>query len=559
MVASEVFTASCYRHFVSDAMEIREAGDSALLLELDEVINVSVNARAVAIAAAVRRAALRGVRDVVPAYRSVAVHFDPLSIDVDTVRDTLTRSAEAAPDSSEGKTLVIPVQYGGEMGPDLRDVAAFAGVSSDEVVARHTGMRYRVFMLGFLPGFAYMGTVDESIAMPRHASPRLKVPAGSVGIAGRQTAIYPRQSPGGWQLIGRTPVSLFNAHRVPAALVAPGDTVRFVRDKITSPAQAGHYDARPAEAGHDTRSITVLRPGLLTTIQDGGRWGHQASGVPVSGPMDRVSHRMANALVGNDETAALLEATLLGPEIRIESSALVAVAGADLGARLDAEDVPLHRPIKCRPGSVLRFRERRSGARAYIAFGGGITTPAVLGSRATHTYCGLGGVQGRAIAVGDRLPLGSERGISPWRVVNVPQRASAGGAKVRVLPGPQHDHFPAQALDLLQRTRFTVTSQSDRMGYRLEGGTIPRVEGHEMISDVTFAGALQVPPSGDPILLMSDRQTSGGYPQIAIVITADLPIAGQLAPGDWIEFEVCTRHQALSALIAQEGTILALQ
>jgi biotin-dependent carboxylase-like uncharacterized protein len=368
---------------------------------------------------------------------------------------------------------------------------------------------------------------------------------------------------------------LFNPHRVPAALVAPGDTVRFVRDKICAdhpgPAKAGHYDrhgsaaafalraSAPKEAGHYGRSITILRPGLFTTIQDGGRWGHQASGVPVSGPMDRLSHRVANALVGNEPTAALLEATLAGPEIRIEGGAVLAITGADLGARLDAEDVPLHRPVRCRPGAVLRFSERRSGARAYIAFSGGIAVPSVLGSRATHTHCGLGGVDGRTIAAGDRLPLGDDRPVSPWRVISVPHTSTTAGARLRVLPGPQLDDFPAEAIDILQRTRFTVTPQSDRMGYRLVGGTIPRIEGREMISDVTFAGALQVPPSGDPILLMSDRQTTGGYPQLATVITADLPIAGQLAPGDWVEFEICTRHQAMSALIAQEGAILALQ
>jgi KipI family sensor histidine kinase inhibitor len=547
-------------------VKIREAGDSALLLELDEVINVSVNAHAIAIAAAMRRAGLPGIRDVVSTYRSVGVHFDPLSIDVEKVRATLTRSGDAPPAISEGKTVVIPVQYGGEMGPDLRDVAAFAGISPDEVVARHTAARYRVFMLGFLPGFAYMGTVDESIAMPRHVTPRLKVPAGSVGIAGRQTGVYPRDSPGGWQVIGRTPVALFNSQRVPAALVAPGDTVRFVRDRIRSdvvsgfsrtgdgPPKGGHYDR-----GHYDRSVTILRPGLFTTIQDEGRWGHQASGVPVSGPMDRVSHRVANALVGNEPTAALLEATLSGPEIRIDNGAVIAVTGANLGARLDAEEVPLHRPIRCRPGAVLRFGERRAGARAYIAFSGGLTVPAVLGSRATHTHCGMGGVNGRPVVAGDRLPLGDERTVSSSRVISIPNPRVDGGAKLRVLPGPQLDSFPHEALETLQRTRFTVTSQSDRMGFRLTGGTIPRIEGHEMISDVTFAGALQIPPSGDPILLMSDRQTTGGYPQLATVITADLPTAGQLAPGDWIEFEVCTRHQALSALIAQEGAILALQ
>jgi KipI family sensor histidine kinase inhibitor len=540
---------------------IREAGDSALLLELDEVINVSVNAQAIAIAAAVRRAGLPGIRDVVSTYRSVAVYFDPLTLDIEILRDTLTHAADSPPALAEGKTVVIPVQYGGDMGPDLSAVAAFAGVSPDEVVARHAGVRYRVFMLGFLPGFAYMGTVDETIAVPRHATPRMKVPGGSVGIAGRQTGVYPRDSPGGWHLIGRTQMSLFNPQRTPAALVSPGDTVRFVRDKIIAPVVSGfsRTSEGPAKAGHYVRSITVLRPGLFTTIQDAGRWGHQASGVPVSGPMDRLSHRVANALVGNEPTAALLEATVAGPELRLENGAVIAVTGADLSARLDAEEIPLHRPVKCRPGAVLRFGERRSGARAYIAFSGGITVPPVLGSRATHTYCGLGGLDGRPVVAGDRLPLGEERTVSPWRVVSTPPRSVSGGAKVRVLPGPQLDFFPPDALEVLERTRFTVTSQSDRMGYRLIGAAIPRLAGREMISDATFGGAVQVPPSGDPILLMSDRQTSGGYPQIATVITADVPMAGQLAPGDWIEFEICTRHQAMSALIAQEGTILALQ
>ena len=455
----------------------------------------------------------------------------------------------------------IPVCYGGDFGPDLDAVAGHAGLTGEEVVRIHTAGTYRVFMLGFLPGFSYMGTVDETIAMPRRATPRVKVPAGSVGIAGRQTGVYPRESPGGWQLIGRTPVSLFNPNRVPAALVAPGDTVRFVRDKISAPVVSGFSRTTegPAKAGHYVRSITVLRAGLFTTIQDIGRWGHQASGVPVSGPMDRLSHRVANALVGNEPTAALLEVTLAGPEIRIENGAVIAVTGADLGARLDAEDIPLHRPMKCRPGAVLRFGERRSGARAYIAFSGGITVSPMLGSRATHTYSGLGGLDGRPIAAGDRLALGHERAVSPWRVISTPRKSATGGVRVRVMPGPQLDYFPPEAIELLQRTRFTVTSQSDRMGYRLTGATIPRVEDREMISDATFAGALQVPPSGDPILLMSDRQTSGGYPQIATVITADLSMAGQLAPGDWIEFEICTRQQAMSALIAQEGAILALQ
>lgn len=540
-------------------MRISEAGDSALLLELDEVINVSVNAQAIAIATELRRASLPGVRDVVSTYRTVAVHFDPLATDIDRVRDALTRAAGTPPAIVSGRTIVIPVQYGGEMGPDLPEVASFAGISPDEVVARHTGVSYRVFMLGFLPGFAYMGIVDQTIAMPRRESPRVRVPAGSVGIAGRQTGVYPRDSPGGWRLIGRTPVSMFNPHRAPAALVAPGDTVRFVRDRIPETAVTGRVDAAQPALEHGGRAITIVRPGLFTTIQDLGRFGHQVSGVPVSGPMDWQSHRIANALVGNEPGAALLEATLLGPEIRIESEAVIAIAGADLGARLDGSDVPLHRPIRCRPGAVLRFGERRSGARACVAFGGGIAVPPVLGSRATHTYSGLGGLNGRPVAAGDRLPLGDERAAGVSRALDVPLRRTSGGARVRVLPGPQGDHFPPEALEVLLRSRFTVTPSSDRMGYRLAGASIPRVAGREMISDATFTGALQIPPSGDPILLMADRQTTGGYPQLATVITADLPLAGQLAPGDWIEFEVCSRDQAIAALIAQEGLVRALQ
>jgi antagonist of KipI len=304
--------------------------------------------------------------------------------------------------------------------------------------------------------------------------------------------------------------------------------------------------------------VTVLRPGLFTTIQDRGRWGSQASGVPVGGALDRVSHESANALVGNDVDAATLEVTLLGPEIRLETAAVIAVSGANLTPQVDGADVSLNEPVACRPGSVLRFGERRSGTRAYLAFDGGIAVSPVLGSRATTPLCALGGVDGRALVAGDRLPLGSTTSARRTKRIDLPPIAS-GGARLRVLPGPQDDFFPAEAFDRMRRTRFTITSRSDRMGYRLEGAQIPRSAGREMISDATFVGGIQVPQSGEPIMLMSDRQTTGGYPQIATVITADLPAAGQLGPGDWVEFELCTRREALAALIAQEGKLLALR
>lgn len=563
------------------------AGDSALALEIGArsasklQADVDVNARAIAIARAVRRRAIGGVRDVVATFRSVTVFFDPLLTDVAAVAAALHEDTDATPSESSGRTIDVPVIYGGSAGPDLAQVAAFAGCSPETVIERHAGRAYRVFMLGFLPGFAYMAPVDETIAAPRRATPRLRVPAGSVGIAGLQTGIYPRDSPGGWQIIGRTAVTLFDPGNTPPALLAPGDQVRFVPTAADAVSGLGRTETRP---GADltsmgaTRFATVLRPGLLTTIQDAGRWGYQDLGVPVSGPMDQVAQRLANALLGNARNAATLEATWLGPELRMEQETWVAVAGADLHATIDGADMPLYAPVRCRAGSVLRFGDRRSGARACVAFDGGVAVPPVLGSRATHVLSGLGGIEGRALKAGDRVPLGDpwadpaphtvepavdRSGARPKSLVAVAaadlQVRPAGGARLRVLPGPQAEHFAPSALKAIQGNRYTISPQSDRMGYRLSGGTpMPCATGGDMISEVAFVGGVQLPPSGDPILLMADRQTSGGYPQIAVVITADLPRAGQLGPGDWIEFEVCDRADAIAALIELEGKLLAV-
>ena len=220
-----------------DAFRLVQAGDSVVVAELENRIDERVNARAIRLAAAVARAGLRGVRDIVPTYRSVAVYYDPLRVDFTRLSALLSHEARAAAgteeaDRPERRTPKrIPVRYGGTDGPDLADVAAFAKMSEAEVVARHTGRTYRVFMMGFLPGFPYMGTVDPMIAAPRRTTPRLRVPAGSVGIAGSQTGMYPAESPGGWQLIGRTSIRLFDLTRPNPFLLEPGDDVEFVAER----------------------------------------------------------------------------------------------------------------------------------------------------------------------------------------------------------------------------------------------------------------------------------------------------------------------------------------
>jgi KipI family sensor histidine kinase inhibitor len=208
---------------------ILPSGDSLALVEFEERVDPIVNARAIALSHSIAARALKGIRDIVPTYRTVAVHFDPLKTDVAGLFRYLDQeAAQSLPGvPATGETIRIPVCYGGAYGPDLESVAAFAKASVDEVVLLHTAVRYRVFMLGFVPGFAYLGSVDPRIASPRRETPRVRVPRGSVGIAGEQTGVYPQETPGGWQLIGRTPVALFDASRSDPFLLEPGDHVEF--------------------------------------------------------------------------------------------------------------------------------------------------------------------------------------------------------------------------------------------------------------------------------------------------------------------------------------------
>jgi len=309
-----------------------------------------------------------------------------------------------------------------------------------------------------------------------------------------------------------------------------------------------------------TAAIVVIKPGMLTTIQDEGRWGLQARGVPVAGPMDPVSHRMANALVGNDRDAALLEVTLVGPELEFDDERLVAVTGAAFDLWLDGKAVPHNAAFTAAAGSRLRFGQRRIGARSYLAVAGGIAVTPTLGSRSTHLISAMGGIDGRALRALDRLPLGPATGMPSAvgqraAIVPLPDRH----ARVRVRPGPQVEYFSSDALDLLQSAPYVIAQNSDRMGFRLEGPRLAHARGADIISDATPLGVLQVPASGQPILLMADRQTAGGYPKIATVISADIPVVGQLGPADTITFAVCPPREAFGALIAQERALMSIE
>jgi len=310
-------------------------------------------------------------------------------------------------------------------------------------------------------------------------------------------------------------------------------------------------------------SVYVVKPGLLTTVQDRGRWGSQSLGVSVSGPMDSYSHRLANAIAGNDAGAATLEVTLSGPELEFDDTRTVAVTGAEFELSVDGRPVAMRSALDVSAGSVLRFGRRVRGTRAYVAISGGITTPRALGSRSTHLPSALGGLDGRALRAGDRLPLGEPlQSPRPVRRSQPVESSSTwtlpdGRATLRVLPGPQLDRFVRTAWDVLQSAPYVVANDSNRIGYRLVGPSLETPGKLDLISDATPLGVLQVPPSGQPILLMADRQTTGGYPKIAAVISADVSVAGQLGPGDTVRFVACSTREALSALIAQERSLMA--
>jgi KipI family sensor histidine kinase inhibitor len=513
---------------------ILPVGDRAVTVELGDTIDLALNARVHALDASLERIPLPGIVETVPTYRALLVLYEPKVIPFAVLAARLLeRAATAGESPPAGRLLEVPTCYGGEAGPDLPEVARASGLSEAEVVSLHTSTEYTAFMLGFRPGFAYLGLLPEALARPRRATPRVRVAAGSVAIAGRQTGIYPSTSPGGWHLIGRTSLRLFDPTADSPARIAAGDRVRFV--SVESVAASSEPEAVAGPWSAATPVIEVVEPGLLTTVQDGGRSGHRRWGVPSAGALDPEMLVEANRAVGNDDGAAALECTLVGPALRFLSAVRIAVSGADLGAVLHRSDmgdwpVPLGAPVLARPGNVLAFTGRRSGARAYVAFAGGIDVPVVLGARATDRGAGFGGVAGRALQAGDRLCLGAARVERPGPgAVWSPPSARV---TVRVVLGPQQDHFEPESIRGFLDEPWRVGSTSDRVGYRLEGRPLVHKGPSEIVTDGLVPGAIQVPPDGAPIVVLADGPTTGGYPKIAVVVAADLGRLAQLVPGE---------------------------
>ena len=541
------------------------AGTGALLVELPDLPHT------LDLLAALQAAPLAGVHELVPAARTLLIHFDRHQ----TSAPALRRAIEALPlerqQAGDGARIEIPVRYDGA---DLAEVAALLGVSVAELIARHTGQDYTVAFCGFAPGFAYLAGGHPSLDVPRRATPRTKVPAGSVALAGTFAAVYPNATPGGWQLLGTTELPMWDLAREPPALLQPGMRVRFLDTTITTiaagacPARNGsrfgsNNDVANVEAlaltptlsqrereqtaqdstAHVGPAFTVLASGLQTLLQDVGRPGQAAQGVSAAGALDQGAMRRANRLVGNAGGKAVLEALAGGLQLQSVGDAVVAVTGA-AGAltltRADGQRWPLPRnaPVALAAGDVLTLGTPSAGLRSYVAVRGGFAAPPVLGSACRDTLAKIGPP---ALVTGQHLPAGDARVCSAVAAPDpAPPALPQPGDTVTldISLGPRTDWFTPQAVALLAAQPWQVTPQADRVGLRLAGEQpLTRAQTQELPSEGTVTGAIQVPASGQPVLFLADHPLTGGYPVIGCVAPWHLDLAAQIPPGAWIRFK----------------------
>lgn len=300
--------------------------------------------------------------------------------------------------------------------------------------------------------------------------------------------------------------------------------------------------------------ITIVKPGLLSTIQDLGRWGYQANGMPVAGAMDRYAYSAANYLAGNSSQAAAIEMTMMGDTYHFDADTFIAICGADMQATLNGKTVANWSSLLVPAGSELVFGYAVQGCRTYLAVQGGIDVPEVLGSRSTYTRGRIGGLEGRALKAGDVIaPLGSTTGRRSPKTLPAKWIPNYGSeVSVRVLLGPQDDYFTDKGIATLFETPYTISDEADRMGYRMEGAKIEHSSKPDIVSDALCQGAIQVPGHGMPIVMMADRQTTGGYAKIGTVIGPDLGMLAQAIPGSTVRFISCTDEEAVAALHAEQ-------
>lgn len=524
-------------------MTFHKLGACALLINFPQYIDNQINTQVICLAQAIEKANITGINYLIPAYCSLTIGYQSNEISFEVLKKIISNIDIKEQENTTPHLVKIPVCYEPPYALDLTEVSQQTGLSTKQIIDLHTSTTYRVFMLGFLPGFPYLGTLSESLKVSRKANPRTHVPKNSVAIAGLQTGIYPNEAPGGWQIIGQTPINVFDGKKVAPFLLRPGDQVQFYPVSSTN-MQAINEDRvinkkRLSEV-QDLYSITIIKSGLQTTIQDHGRSGYQSFGVPVGGAMDQEAMDIANELVDNKIGTPVLEMTIIGAKIAFSSPTQIAITGANLSPKINKQTVNLYETINVEKGDILSFGRCQKGCRTYLAIRGEWQVQQWLNSCSTASTNAEDLTPDSVIKNDSKLIINKLISISK-KVYPIQQRPDYSiPLHIRVLSGPEFEQFSRRTIADFFGRLHQITPNSNRMGYRLKEPLIEFEQQQELISSGVVPGTIQVTNSGYPIILMRDAQTTGGYYRFLNVIEADLNVLAQAKPGDEVRFVLVT-------------------
>lgn len=521
-------------------------GDCALIAYSQKATRESQLTEVSRTARLLRSLQIEGLIDVVSSYHCVVAYFDPLH--AGKIREALNSvllSSEPSP--SPPQSHLIEIHYDQEA---LATLSKTLDLSVEEIIALHSSARYHVAALGFSPGFPYLTGLPHELHVPRKHQPE-QVSAGTVAIAADQTGIYSNASLGGWHPLGHTDFPLFDASKTPPCRLETGDQVTFCPVAPSSP-KAPPQTTPPAIKNP---CLQILSEAPCTTLQDSGRPGLRHYGITAGGFADWEMAASANLLVGNPPEKTALEFSLQGNELTFLTEALVAFTGFQ---HKDAG-----KPLRVHPGQRLDLRGRMNSSFAYLAINGGFKSTNVLSSHSTDVRGRFGGHEGRPLKAGDLLEA-QEESTSPALTHHQSVAWPLPGRRpktllVRILPGLHHELFSEASQEALFTDVFTKTAEFDRTGARLQGPKLHLQQPGELSSVPIVPGSIQVPPNGQPIILLPEAQTLGGYPMIAHIITADLPAFARALPGTPIRFHPVNTEQAQEAywLRKQEASFLS--
>ncbi|HHL0119536.1 TPA: 5-oxoprolinase subunit PxpB [Klebsiella variicola subsp. variicola] len=491
-----------------------------------------------------------GIEEIVPAARTLLIRYRPYIVDAQTLVNTISRYTFNYLVHAAGRVIDIPVCYNGE---DLSEVAHILGISTAEVIRQHTQTEFTVAFTGFAPGFAYLSG-NRNLVVPRKTSPRLWIPAGAVGLAGEFSGIYPKSSPGGWQLIGKTEKAMWDPNRTVPALLQPGMRVHFYEDRhrtLSLPPVTG--DVTPDDATEGISALKVIAPGVEMLYQDDGRAGQSSQGVSCAGALDRGAYHSANRAVGNPSHLPCLEFIPGGVVLESQTDNLVAVTGASCTLTLITQTgaehhLPGWQPFPLVKGDRLLIGRASQGARSYLAIRGGFAVTPVAGSASTDTLAQLGPSPVTRGTVLKRLNGKGLSAVASDEKPNLPLPIIGETTVLDVIMGPRTDWFTSDAVNNFAAQRWHVTPHSSRIGLRLAGETaLTRLIDGELPSEGARPGAIQIPANGQPVVFLADYPLTGGYPVIAYVAPWHLDLASQLPPGAWIHFRPVQAFRTLTS------------